>query len=627
MPRDFTSMPPADLYVPLRPSTTGPGGGYNYGVAGRLKPGVSLEQANAEVSTVFESMIASLIAANPDAKRPLYRYALAPFQTSLSRYARPGLLMMLGAVGMLLLIACANTANLLLARASGRGREIAVRAALGAGRSRIVRQLLTESVILFVIGGTLGVLLAYWSVPALLRLTPSTYTVYQDVKIDARVLTAMLLLSALSGLLFGLAPAVSLSRHELVEAFKEDGARTTSNRQSAWLRKTLAIAEIALCMLLLIGAGLLIQTFAKMRAVDPGFDVHNVLTARMSMQGDRYATAEDINRFFDRGLDQIRRIPGVQSAAVVNGVPIARALNLNVDVLDGPEKIDRALVDWRYASIGYFDTMRIPIVAGRAFQETDRAGAPPVAVVSQQFARKFLKGVNPLGHHIRVFPTDGAIEIVGVTKDLSERGLVLPPIPVMYVPVTQANIAGIRASHTYFPMSWVVRANNTGPELIGRIREELRAVDRKQPVSAFVTMEEVKAGAISDQAFQMTLLAILAGVGLVLATAGIYGLIAYSVAQRTREFGIRMALGATRDRIVRAVLREGVTLGAIGIGVGLAGAVLMTRALDKFVYGISTLDPATFAAVSVLLIAVAAVASVVPAWRAVRLNPTAALRD
>jgi putative ABC transport system permease protein len=627
MPRGFRSMPAADLYIPLRPSTTGPGGGYNYSVGGRLKPGVSLDQANAEVSAVFESMIASNLAAHPEAPRPLYRYALAPFQTSMSRYARPGLLMMLGAVGMLLLIACANTANLLLARASGRGREIAVRAALGAGRGRIIRQLLTESVMLFVAGGTLGVLLAYWSVPALLTLTPSTYTVYQDVEVDMRVLAAMLLLSGASGLLFGLAPALSLARRELVDAFKEDGTRTTSNRQSAWLRKTLAIVEVALCLLLLIGAGLLIQTFAKMRAVDPGFDVHGVLTARMSMQGDRYATSGDINRFFDRGLDQIRRITGVQSAAVVNGVPIARALNLNVDVLDGPASIERAVVDWRYASAGYFDTMRIPIVSGRGFREEDDAGAPPIAVVSQQFARKFLKGVNPLGHHIRVFKDDGAIEIVGVAKDLSESGLVEPPIPVMYIPIRQANIAGVRASHTYYAMSWVVRASDTGPEMVRQIRDALRAVDSRQPVSAFVTMEDVKAGAMSDQTFQMTLLAVLAGVGLVLATAGIYGLIAYSVAQRTREFGIRMALGAPLDRIVRAVLLEGVTLGAIGVAVGLAGAVVMMRALDKFVYGISTLDPATFAAVSVLLIAVAAVASVVPAWRAVRLNPTAALRD
>ena len=627
MPRDFRSMPPADLYVPLRPSTTGPGGGFNYSVAGRLRPGVSLHQANAEAGTVFDAMIESFMAAHPDARRPSYRFVFVPFQTSISRFARPALLMMLGAVGMLLLIACANTANLLLARASGRGREIAVRAALGAGRGRIVRQLLTESVVLFVIGGTLGVLLAYWSVPLLLKLTPASYTVYRDIRVDGRVLAAMLGLSAVSGLLFGLAPAISLSRRELAEAFKEDGTRTTSARGAAWLRTTLAVAEIALCMLLLVAAGLLVQTFVRLRAVDPGFDVKNVLTARMSMQGDRYATTEDITRFFERGLEELHRIPGVESAAVVNGVPIARALNLNVDVLDGPDLIQRALVDWRYASAAYFQTMRISIVAGRGFEERDRAGAPPVAVVSQQFARKFLKGVDPIGHHIRVFPTDGAIEIVGVAKDLSEGGLVEPPIPVMYVPVAQANIAGVRASHTYYPMSWVVRAADVGPEMIRRIRDALHAVDPKQPVSAFITMEDVKAESMSDQSFQMMLLGVLAAVGLTLAAAGIYGLIAYSVAQRTREFGIRMALGATRDRIVRAVLLQGAAIGLVGVLVGVAGALAFTRTLQKFIYGVSPLDPVTFAAVSLLLVVVASVASVVPALRAVRLNPVAALRD
>jgi putative ABC transport system permease protein len=380
-------------------------------------------------------------------------------------------------------------------------------------------------------------------------------------------------------------------------------------------------------MLLLVAAGLLMQTFIRMRAVDPGFDVHNVLTARMSMQGDRYATAGDITRFFERGLEQIRRIPGVESAAVVNGVPIARALNLNVDVLDGPVLIQRAVVDWRYTSTGYFETMRIPIVSGRGFEERDRAGAAPVAVVSEQFARKFLKGVDPIGHHVRVFQNDGAIEIVGVAKDLSEGGLVEPPIPVMYVPIAQANIAGVRASHTYYPMSWVVRAASIGPEMIRRIRDALRAVDPKQPVSAFITMDEVKAESMSDQTFQMVLLGVLAAVGLALAAAGIYGLIAYSVAQRTREFGIRMALGATRDRIVRAVLLQGATIGLLGVTVGTAGALAFTRTLQKFVYGVSPVDPATFMSVSVLLVVVASIASVVPAVRAVRLNPVAALRE
>ena len=623
MPRGFVSVPPADVYVPLRPSTTGPGGGFNYAVAGRVKRDVSVGQANAEAASVWEAFRG----AYPAAIRPTeYTAAFLPYQSTSAGFARPALLLMLGAVGMLLLMACANTANLLLARAAGRGREIAVRAALGAGRARIVRQLLTESVMLFVAGGALGVALAYLTVRALLSLTPAGYTNYQDVRIDATVLLVALAVSVLTGLLFGLAPALSLSRHDLVGAFKDDGTRTTASRRSGWLRQTLAVAEVALCMLLLVGAALLVQTFVRMRAIDPGFDPHGVLTARMSLQGERYATADAINRFFDRGLDRIRAIPGVQSAAVVNSVPIDRGLNLNVDVLDGSEKVEGEITDWRYASTDYFRTMGISIVSGRGFEASDRAGSPPVAVVSEQFARRYLKGANPIGHHIRIFAPE-SLEIVGVAKDLREGGLIGPLLPVMYVPVAQAAIAGIRASHTYFPMHWVVRTSDTGPETVRQIREAVRTIDPKQPFSAFVTMDDVKSGAMTNQTFQMTLLTAFAVFGLLLATAGIYGLIAYSVAQRRREFGIRIALGASRYRILRSVVREGAMLGVIGVAAGLVAAFALTRTLQRFVYGVSTLDPLTFASVGALLIVVAVVATLIPALRAVRLSPTAALRE
>ena len=630
LPRAFQSMPPADLFIPLKPSTSGAGGGQNYRIAGRLNRGVTIEQATAEASSVHLSMIAQFQGSRLDANgRPTDTYAFVPFQNSMTQGARPALLLMLGAVAMLLLIACANTANLLLARASGRGREMAVRAALGANRARIIRQLLTESVLLFTAGGAAGVCLAYWAIPALLSLTPAGYTVYQDVRIDATVLGTMLAVSIVTGLLFGLAPAVSLSRYDLVEAFKDDGTRSTG-RRSGWLRRVLVVAEVALCMLLLLGAGLLIQTFARIRAIDPGFDPHGLLTARMSLQGERYGTSTDLNRFFDQALERIRRIPGVQSASVVNCVPIERGLNMNVDVLDGPEHFDgmATLTDWRYAGLDYFKTMGISIVSGRGFAEGDRAGAPPVAVVNEAFARHFFKNTNPIGHHIGMWKTDESIEVVGVAKDLREGGsLTGPPLAIMYVPVTQANMRWVQASHTYFPMSWVVRSSNTGPETVRQIREAVRTVDPRQPFSSFVTMDEIKSTSMAYQTFQMTLLTGLAGIGLVLAFAGIYGLISYTVAQRTRELGIRIALGASRGRILRAVLREGTVLATTGVMIGIAAGIVFTRTLQNYVYGVSTLDPVTFASVGVLLIAVAAVASVVPAIRAVRLNPTTALRE
>lgn len=274
-----------------------------------------------------------------------------------------------------------------------------------------------------------------------------------------------------------------------------------------------------------------------------------------------------------------------------------------------------------------FDTMRIPIVAGRAFNAGDRVGAPPVAVVSEQFARKFLKAVNPVGHHIRVFRDGGSIEIVGVAKDLSEGGLTRRPIPVMYVPITQANIAGIQASHTYFPMSWVVRTGSPSAELIRAIRESMKSIDPKQPFSSFATMEEVKSTSMSDERFQMTLLSGLAGIGLLLAFAGIYGLIGYMVAERSREFGIRLALGASRSGILRSVLWQGAVLALIGVAVGAIAGVAMNRMLHDFVYGVSTIDLFTFVTVGTVLVVAACTASFVPAIRAVRLNPIAALRE
>ena len=347
----------------------------------------------------------------------------------------------------------------------------------------------------------------------------------------------------------------------------------------------------------------------------------------MSLQGERYESTADVNRFFGQALERIRGIPGVQSAAVVNGVPIERGLNLNVDVLDGPESIERAVTDWRYASIEYFDTMRIPIVSGRGFNSGDRAGAPPVTVVNEEFAKRFLKGTSPIGHHVRVFRDDGSIEIVGVARDLREGRINGRPIPLMYVPVDQANLAGIRASHTYFPMSWVVRTTSPPTGVIRGIREAMRATDPKQPFSAFATMDEVKAASMSDQTFQMTLLSGLAAVGLLLAFAGIYGLMVYMVAQRAREFGIRLALGASRSRILNDVLRQAIVLASIGAVVGTGAALTLNRSLQSFVYGVSTLDRFTYGSVAVLLIGTVALVSFIPALRAVRLNPVAALRD
>ncbi|MEX1128879.1 MAG: ABC transporter permease [Vicinamibacterales bacterium] len=613
------------VYIPLRPGNTGAGSGYNYSVAGRLRPGVPLGQANAEAAALFETFKQEF----PTREWEL-GMAFTGFQDTLSRDAKPALLLMLGAVATLLLIACANTASLLLARASGRGREISVRAALGATRTRIVGQLLTEAVLLSVCGAMIGLLLAYWSVPALLSLLPASFPIYQAVRIDATVLGVTLGLAVVTGLLFGLAPASSLSRQDLVEAFKDDATRTTAGRRSAWARQTLVVAEVAMCMLLLVGAGLLLQTFMKLRAVDPGFDIRGVMTARMSLQGERYASREAFNRLVEEGLQRLRRIPGVQAAALVNGVPIERGLNLNVTIPDGPlqgdELVENASVDWRFASSTYFQTMGIAIVRGRAFDDRDTAGAPRVAVVNEQFVRQFFKGQNPLGHRMTVLD-DPPMEIVGVAKDVREAGLVGPGVALMYVPVAQTSGDALAISNSYFPVSWVVRSSAGGPQLMNGIREEMHALDPGQPISRFRSMEEIKAAQFQAERFQMTLLVLLAAIGLLLAAAGIYGLIAYSVSQRTREFGIRIALGARPAGILRSIVAQGALLALTGVVIGIAASVAGARMIQSFLFDVSTNDPLTFAAVGGLLILVAIVASLVPALRAVRLNPVTALRE
>jgi predicted permease len=352
-----------------------------------------------------------------------------------------------------------------------------------------------------------------------------------------------------------------------------------------------------------------------------------VLTARMSLQGERYAKPEDLNRLYDQGLERIRQIPGVRAAAVANGIPIERALNLNVDVLDGPKKVERAVTDWRYATSDYFQAMGIPVVSGRGFTPEDRLGAPPVAVVSQHFVKRFFDGQNPIGKHIRVFKADGAMQIVGVVADLKERGLKTNAVPVMYVPVAQTHEQAIRTTHSYYQVTWVVRADNTGAGMIRQIEDALRAVDPRQPFTAFRTMDEVKGRSIAMERFQMTLLVAFAGIGLMLAAAGIYGLLAYTVAQRTREFGIRLALGASRSRLVVSVIRGGALLAVIGVVLGAVAAAALAKTMQTFVWGVSTLDISTFVSVGFVLIVVAMLASLVPAMRAVRLDPVKALRE
>ncbi|MBI3664829.1 MAG: ABC transporter permease [Acidobacteria bacterium] len=622
-PAGFNSIPPADVWTALHPSPRNEDP--NFDVVGRLKAGVTLAQAQSEMDAVGEAFRRQSARAQEDRSVPWLR----PLQSYLARSVRPALLVILGAVGVVLLIACVNTANLLLVRASSRAREIAIRAALGAGRQRIVRQLLTESVLLALAGGGLGLLVARWSVPGLLALTPAEYSIWQHVGVDGTVLGVTVALSLLTGIVFGLAPALEITRLDLSEAFKAGGGRTTSGRRAGWLRQALVVAEVALCMVLLVGAGLLVRTFMNLRRVNPGLDPHNVLTAQMSLYGDRYRTAEKLAAFYESGLARIRQLPGVEGAAVISNLPIERGLNMPAFLVDGPLAGETRMSDWRYITPDYFRVMKIPLLAGRYLEEADTARSANVAVVNQEFARRYFANGEAIGRHIQTFRgADGerAREIVGIVGDVKERGLDGPARPVMHVPVSQAPDRALGATHYWFQVSWVVRAREGGSGLIADMQQKVRAVDPEQPFSGFRTMEQVMAGSLRQQQFQMMLLGLFAALALALAAAGIYGLISYSVVQRTQEIGIRLALGATAGSLVRAIVWQGTALAGAGVAAGLIAALALTRLLERFVFGVGTADPATFLGVAMLLVAVAAAASLIPALRVVRLNPMDTLR-
>jgi len=631
MPAEFTSVPQADLYIPFEPSVTGPGSGFNYFAAGRLAPGVTLEQANAEAATLFAAFAAENPKEVAKRERPM---SFSRFQDTLAAPVRPALLAMLGAVGLLLLIACVNMANLLLARAVGRGREMALRAALGASRRRIVRQLLSESLLLALGGGALGIGLAAVLVPLLLSVTPAQYAPYQNVTIDGTVLMVTLVLTIATGLLFGIVPALTLSRTDLAAAFKEESTRSTGGRKAILARQALGAAEVALCMVLLVGAAVLFRTFWQLQHVDLGFNPDQLLVANMSLQGSRRGTPESASALFDEGLRRIRQLPGVSAAAVVSGIPIDNGLNVLVSLGDGVDndKIPSRLTDWRYASAGYLEAIGIRPTSGRTFSTEDRAGAPAVAIVNQTFARRFYPGQNPIGRHIslrEMIEGDPEYEIVGVVPDVQEQGLTTTESPaLMYVPAAQASRAVMDISHTYFPISWVVRTTDRpAPSIVDEIRRVVHDVDPLQPFSRFRTMDEVRGEAMIDESFQTMLLGLFGGIGLLLATAGVHGLIAHNLSQRLREFGIRVALGASRATLLRGIVGQAVLLTSAGVLIGGVIALLAARSLRSVYPVAADVDPIVMAIVGAGLLAVTIGASLVPALGATRVNPVDTLRN
>jgi putative ABC transport system permease protein len=617
MPAGFDFPQRAELWTALRLNTNEvPRDDREFSIVGRLKDGVTLEKAQAEMDTLTARLAQQYPVTNTG-----WGVRVERLRDNLVGRLRTTLFVLMAAVGLVLLIACSNVANLLLARAASRRREVAVRLALGAGRLRIVRQMLTESALLALVGGALGVGLSVWLTDLLVALAPAGTPRLDEVRADARVVLFAVGATLLTGLVFGLAPALQASRPDLGESLKEGGRGAVEARSR--VRSLLVVAEVALSLVLLIGAGLLVKSFARLQKVNPGFDPSNVLTMKLSLPGARYREPRDKAEFYSKLVARVAALPGVESAAATLSLPLGGS-NYSVGrafIREGrpltPEESDNAA--YSVATPDYFRAMRIPLLRGRAFNERDDADSPMVVVINETMARKVFPGEDPVGKRIRIWRDEKfPREIVGVVGEAKPEGMDAEPAFQMYVPVRQDG--------AWNSLTLVVRAQGEPSSLAGAVRGEVRALDKDLPVYNVKTMGQVVSEATAYRRVTAVLMAGFAVVALLLAAVGLYGVVSYAVAQRTREFGIRVALGAQTRDILRLVLRQGGALVLAGVLAGVAAALVATRVLASLLYEVSTTDATVFVLVPALLAAVALAACLVPARRATKVDPTEALR-
>jgi putative ABC transport system permease protein len=620
MPPQFRFEGGADVFVPMR-ARRGSNVDPNAEVVGRLKPGVSLHDAQAELKVIADKYRAAFPAEMVEGES----VGAEPYQDLYTEGVAKYLWIVLGAVSFLLLIACANVANLQLARAASRRREIALRMALGAAGGRIVRQLLTEGLLLALAGGAAGLLLAAWGTRLLSALAPAgLLPSVAQVGVDWHVLAFALAASVATGLLFGTAPAWQARKVDVNSSLKDSAGKGATARGR--LRGALVVAEVALSLVLLVGAGLLVRTFVNLLGVTPGFDPHNVLTFQIEPNGERYNTSGKASAFYREALERIRRLPGVESAALTNKLPLDWQFNLPVYFPDKPDQPQS--VQFRMVSPDYFRVMRIGVRQGRAFGDGDNSSAPAVAVVNEAFARKYFEGRDPLAQQLSVGRTADvpARQVIGVVGDIKQQGLDRPAPPMVFVPIGQVPDKLMAAVRSFTSINFVVRTKGEPLALSQAVRREIASLDAALPISHVSSMEEIAARSIASQRFNMMLLGLFAALGLLLAAVGIYGVMSYSVAQSTREIGIRMALGARRAAVLRLVTGQGMRLTLTGMAVGVAASLALTRLMGSLLYGVSATDPATFILYSLILAAVALAACLIPARRATKVDPLVALR-
>ena len=588
-------------------------------VVARLKPDATLQQAQADMNTIAGRLEQQY----PEANKGRGIRVVSLSEQIVGNF-RTSLLVMFGAVVFVLLIGSANVANMSLARAAARQKEMAIRTALGAGRWRIVRQLLTESVLLSLFSGTLGLLVAIWGIDLLVALSPADLPRVKEVTIDLRVLGFTLAVSLLTGILFGLLPALQASRPNLNERLKAGGRIAMSGINRQRLRGTLVIAEIALSLVLLVGAGLLIKSFLRLQAVNPGFNPTNVLTMQIDLTGPKYKTGVQVIAFHNQLLERLKQLPGVQFASTRSFVPIASDasfayLRFNLEGRQGDVSEAPPVAFYNGVSPDYFQTMMIPMLKGRGFNERDVRGSQNVAIANATLARRYFGAEDPLGKRISLEDNpkeEDWITIVGLVGDTKPRELRSEPVAELYMPYNQQPERG---------MSLMIRYLG-GSDVAAAVRNEVLALDKDQPVYGIRTLDNVLSESVATPRFRTLVLGIFAGVALILAGVGIYGVISYGVSQRTHEIGIRMALGAQATDVLKLVVRGGMTLVLIGVAVGLAGALALTRLLTTLLFAVTPTDAATFATVSVGLMVVALFACFIPARRATKVDPLVALR-